>query len=105
MKCSGKLKDSTLFTKELAGECLAARRHWKWPRNKPLEWALFTIDRSMDAVRDLLKTHPHVYPLIANTDRECVIGGERGAVLNPSSVRWDAIMCPWKASPSPTVKW
>ena len=34
----------------------------------------------MDDIGDLLKTRPHVYPLIANTDRECVIGGERGAV-------------------------
>ena len=76
----GKIQNSTLFTEELAGECRAARRHWKWPKSKPLNWVLFTIDRSMDAVRALLKKHDHVYPLISNTSAECVIGGERGAV-------------------------
>ncbi len=75
-----KIQESTLFTKDLAGECRAARRHWKWPRNKKLDWVLFTIDRSMDTLRDVLKKHAHVYPLISNTDGECVIGGERGAV-------------------------
>ena len=77
----GEIQTSTLFTRELAGECLAARRHWKWPRKKPLDWALFTIDRSMDDIGDLLKNHSYVYPLISNTSAECVIGGERRAVL------------------------
>ena len=76
----GKIQKSTLFTQELAGECRAARKHWQWPPNKPLNWVLFTIDRSMDAVRALLKNQDHVYPLISNTRDECVIGGERGAV-------------------------
>ncbi|MBW2707739.1 MAG: type I polyketide synthase [Deltaproteobacteria bacterium] len=76
----GKIQKSTLFTEDLAGEYRAARRHWKWPRNKPLEWVLFTVDRSMDDLSDVLKKHPHVYPLISNTSRECVIGGEREAV-------------------------
>ena len=75
-----KIQKSDLFTQELAGECRAARRHWKWPRNKPLHWVLFTIDRSMAAVRAFLEQHDHVYPLISNTTEECVIGGEREAV-------------------------
>ena len=66
----GKIQKSTLFTKDLAGEFLAARRHWQWPRNKPLNWVLFTIDRSMDSLRDLLKKHDHVYPLISNTSED-----------------------------------
>ncbi|MBT3257008.1 MAG: type I polyketide synthase [Deltaproteobacteria bacterium] len=76
----GKIQKSTLFTQDLAGESRAARRHWKWPRNKPLNWVLFTIDRSMDVIRDLLEKHDYVYPLISNTSEECVIGGERSAV-------------------------
>jgi acyl transferase domain-containing protein/3-hydroxymyristoyl/3-hydroxydecanoyl-(acyl carrier protein) dehydratase len=76
----GKIQNSNLFTQELAGECRAARRHWQWPMNKPLNWVLFTIDRSMASVRALLKQHNHVYPLISNTNAECVIGGEQGAV-------------------------
>jgi len=75
-----RLEKSTLFTRELTGECRSARTRWKLPKGEPLEWVAAVVDASKDSVDAALKNRERVYRLIVNTPHETVIGGERGAV-------------------------
>jgi acyl transferase domain-containing protein len=71
---------STLFTEDLAGTYNAARKAWKLPSHKSVDWALGVIDRPAKVARAALKDHKKVYTLIVNTLHECVIGGDPHAV-------------------------
>ncbi|MBI2435192.1 MAG: acyltransferase domain-containing protein, partial [Candidatus Hydrogenedentes bacterium] len=71
---------SRLFTHDLAGDCDAARRRWRLPKQEAVDWVLGVIDRPMKVARAALKNRKKVYPLIANTLHESVIGGNRHAV-------------------------
>lgn len=71
---------SNLFTSELAGDYDAVRRKWKLPKQEAVDWVLGVIDRPMKAARLALKNRKMVYPLIANTFQETVVGGDRKAV-------------------------
>lgn len=75
-----RINESTLFTEDLAGEYKAARKVWKVPSNKTVDWALGVIDRPAKVARAALKDHKKVYSLIANTLHECVVGGDPHAV-------------------------
>ncbi|MBX3177545.1 MAG: type I polyketide synthase [Candidatus Hydrogenedentes bacterium] len=75
-----RIASSRLFTHELAGECDAARRAWKLPGQDTVDWVLGVIDRPMKVARQAVKNRKKVYPLIANTFQESVIGGNRKAV-------------------------
>jgi acyl transferase domain-containing protein/3-hydroxymyristoyl/3-hydroxydecanoyl-(acyl carrier protein) dehydratase len=71
---------SPLFTRDLTGPCDAARRAWRVPLDRPVEWTAGVVGRPPDEVRAACAGVPHAYLLIVNTPRECVLGGERGAV-------------------------
>ncbi len=71
-----RIDESTLFTEDLAGDYKAARKAWKVPSTKTVDWALGVIDRPAKVVRAALKDHKKVYSLIVNTLHECVVGGD-----------------------------
>ncbi len=75
-----RMNASTLFTRDLAGECRAARRTWRFPEGKPVEWSLGVVDVPAREVRRALRETPRVYLLIVNTPDECVVGGDAKGV-------------------------
>ena len=75
-----RLKDSPLFTRELAGECRAARRIWGLPPGQAVDWSLGIVNASADQVSKVIAGKKHAYLLIINTYKECVIGGQRQQV-------------------------
>ena len=75
-----RLRRSSLFTTDLAGECLAARATWKLADDEAADWHVVAINRSADEVRELLASIARAYLLIVNAPDECVIGGQRAAV-------------------------
>jgi len=70
-----RMQQSTLFTRDLAGECRAARRAWGLDDGKELDWSIGVVDVTVREVRRALRTTSQVYLLIVNTPEECVIGG------------------------------
>ena len=76
----GRVAESSLFTHELAGDCAAARRAWELPQHEAVDWVLGVIDRPLSVVQKMLEQRDKVYPLIANTLHESVVGGNRSAV-------------------------
>ena len=75
-----RMMDSRLFTEELAGNCLAARRTWKLKPEQAVDWRAGVLSTPARRVRDALRGRQRVYLLIENTPHECVIGGNRGEV-------------------------
>jgi len=71
-----RMRASTLFTRDLAGECRAARRAWGESAGKEISWSIGVVDASAREVRRALKKTSRVYLLIVNTPDECVIGGD-----------------------------
>ncbi|WP_136525291.1 beta-ketoacyl synthase N-terminal-like domain-containing protein [Geomonas ferrireducens] len=71
-----RMKASTLFTRDLAGECRAARMAWGEPEGKEINWCIGVVDAPEREVRRALKKTSRVYLLIVNTPDECVIGGD-----------------------------
>jgi acyl transferase domain-containing protein/3-hydroxymyristoyl/3-hydroxydecanoyl-(acyl carrier protein) dehydratase len=75
-----RMEDSTLFTRDLAGECRAARRAWRLADDDEVDWSIGVVNRPVSAVRQALVGRERVYLLIVNTPSQCVIGGDRRAV-------------------------
>ncbi|MGE3805181.1 MAG: beta-ketoacyl synthase N-terminal-like domain-containing protein [Gemmataceae bacterium] len=71
---------SPLFGDELAGACLAARRHWKLREDETVDWCAGVVDVPAEKVRALLPGRERVYLLLVNTPAEAVIGGQRPQV-------------------------
>jgi len=77
-----RMKQSSLFTSDLAGPCDAARRFWNLPSEERMDWVLGVIDRPADTVKMALKGMERAALLIVNAPFECVVGGYRKAVDN-----------------------
>lgn len=75
-----RMKESTLFTADLAGECRAAHAAWGMAEDETVQWSLGVIAAPEDVVRNALADFPRAYLLIVNTPDECVIGGDATAV-------------------------
>ena len=75
-----RVQKSELFSRELAGECRAARKTWGLPAQQRADWWVGVVDRSPADVERALKGRRRVYLLIVNTPNECVVGGQREAV-------------------------
>ncbi|MDD2899729.1 MAG: beta-ketoacyl synthase N-terminal-like domain-containing protein [Desulfuromonadaceae bacterium] len=75
-----RMKDSTLFIDDLAGECRAARRSWGLEPDEVVQWALGVAVAPEQEVRQALASFPRAYLLIVNTPDECVIGGDADQV-------------------------
>ncbi len=73
--------ESDLFTTELAGPCLAARRRWKLDDGAAsISWSVGVVDKPKAEVKAALVGMARAYLLIVNTPDECVIGGDASAV-------------------------
>jgi acyl transferase domain-containing protein/3-hydroxymyristoyl/3-hydroxydecanoyl-(acyl carrier protein) dehydratase len=72
---------SPLFASDLTGRCDAARRTWELPDEVAVDWFAGVVDRTAAEVRGALVGRTRVYLLIINAPRECIVGGERAAVL------------------------
>ena len=75
-----RIRNSTLFTRDLAGECLAAHRAWGLGPEERVDWSIGVIAAPSPVVREALRATPRVYLLIVNTPDECVIGGDSAGV-------------------------
>ncbi len=75
-----RIDDTNLFTVKLGGDCEAARKTWKLPRQEAVDWVLGVIDRPMRVAKNAMKNYKQVYPLISNTLQESVVGGNRKAL-------------------------
>ncbi|MCI0651178.1 MAG: type I polyketide synthase, partial [Planctomycetes bacterium] len=75
-----RMEASTLFTRDLAGECESARRAWNLRAGEAVDWCAGVLERPAEIVRGECARSSRAYVLIANTPGECVIGGERAAV-------------------------
>lgn len=71
-----RMRRSTLFTHDLAGECRAARRVWGIGAGEEVEWRVCVVEAPAREVRRALDSMARVYLLIVNTPDECVIGGD-----------------------------
>ena len=76
-----RIEASSLFTTDLAGPCHAARKLWGFSDEMPIDWCLGIVPLSADTVKQALAGKEHVYLLIINTPEECIIGGNRSAVM------------------------
>jgi PfaB family protein len=72
-----RMRDSTLFTRDLAGPCHAARSAWGLGPDEAVDWVLGVVDRDPDEVRRALKGRRRAYLLVVNGPKECVVGGSR----------------------------
>lgn len=70
-----RMRETDLFSTQLAGPCKAARNAWRIPASDPFDWYVAAVNRPADAVHRVLKKYRHARLLIVNTPDECVIGG------------------------------
>ena len=75
-----RMNTSTLFTRDMAGECRAVQRAWGLAPGEAVSWSIGVVDAPAREVRRLLPETPRVYLLIVNTPDECVIGGDAAGV-------------------------
>ncbi|UQZ89731.1 hypothetical protein C4J81_11145 [Deltaproteobacteria bacterium Smac51] len=92
------LVKSPLFTHQLAGEHLAARRYFKWPDGRLFRWVTGVLPRPAEDIKRALEHLPiihrgHAFLLLVNTKGEGVVGGEEGAV-KALAHSLGAVICP-----------
>ena len=92
-----KFAGSSLFATDLAGPCDATRATWKLAEGEAVDWVAAIVPSSADQVHAAIGGIDQVYLLLINTDDECVIGGQSGAVAEVIN-RLDG-----KSWPLPTV--
>lgn len=76
-----RIHETNLFTDALAGSCDAVREAWQLNDSETVDWIIGVVDRAADEVKQALENKPRAYLLIINTLNECVIGGDREAIL------------------------
>lgn len=75
-----RMRQSPLFGSDLVFPFDAARTRWQIPATESVPWLSGVIDRGADDVRRAIGEQSQAALLIVNTDRQCVIGGERSAI-------------------------
>lgn len=71
-----RMRETDLFSAELAGPCRAARKAWNLLPEESVDWRVAVINRPAMTVRKVLSEWPLARLLIINTPEECVIGGK-----------------------------
>ncbi|WP_165244204.1 type I polyketide synthase [Paludisphaera soli] len=92
-----RLRESPLFSTELAGPCLAARRVWDLSDEESVDWVAAIVPRSREQVEQAIGDEERVYVLIRNAEDEVVVGGRGDAVRRVV----ESLRCPFL--PLPTV--
>jgi len=72
-----RMQQTDLFTRQLAGPCLAARSLWDIAPDEDVDWCVAVVNRSADSVHPTVDRYTTARLLIINTTDECVIGGRR----------------------------
>ncbi|MFM1802892.1 MAG: Polyketide synthase PksL, partial [Planctomycetota bacterium] len=75
-----RMRESSLFKSELAGECRAARRYWELSDEEPVDWLTVVVPKPLDQVKAAISSEPRVNILIIDAPNEVVLGGQREAV-------------------------
>jgi len=75
-----RMRETTLFTHDLAGPCTAARLAWGAGADEAISWSVGVVDRPAERVRAALVGRARVHLLIVNTPGECVVGGDAPSV-------------------------
>ncbi|MDY0291606.1 MAG: beta-ketoacyl synthase N-terminal-like domain-containing protein [Desulfuromonadaceae bacterium] len=75
-----RIEESPLFTRDLAGPCVAARTLWQLPEDEAVDWYLGIVPLPAAQIKPHIEEVERAYLLIVNTAQECVIGGQRHAV-------------------------
>ena len=70
-----RMLNTDMFTRHLAGPCLAARQAWNIPADEAVNWRVALINRSANKVSDAIRDLATARLLIINTPDQCVIGG------------------------------
>jgi PfaB family protein len=76
-----RIRETELFTDALAGPCDSVRETWQLKDSETVDWLIGVVDRTAEEVKQALADHPRTYLLIINSPKECVIGGDRTAIL------------------------
>ena len=72
-----RMKNTNLFSTELAGPCNAARKVWNVAPDENVDWRVAVVNRKADLVRRIVSRYETTRLLIINAPAECVIGGRR----------------------------
>jgi len=72
-----RMLESDLFSTQLAGPCIAARKAWKVPDDENVDWCVAAVNRPATVVRETINKWPSTQLLIVNTPEQCVIGGRK----------------------------
>ena len=72
-----RMKNTNLFSTELAGPCNAARKVWNVAPDENVDWRVAVVNRKADLVRGVVSQYETTRLLIINTPEECVIGGRK----------------------------
>ncbi|MFT5129668.1 MAG: acyl transferase domain-containing protein/3-hydroxymyristoyl, partial [Rhodothermales bacterium] len=71
------MRDTQMFSCWLGGEYRAAKRKWGIPDETDVDWYMGVVSKPPAKIIEAIGDNPRVYILLINTDRRCVIGGNR----------------------------
>ena len=77
-----RIRETDLFTNALAGSCDSVRKKWQLNDDETVDWLTGVVDQPAENVKILLPDHSRTYLLIIHSQNECVIGGDKKAVLS-----------------------
>lgn len=75
-----RLKTHTLFSEWIGGQMRAVQRAWDLGPGEAVDWATCLVQQPAERIREAVKAEKRVYLQNINSDRECVLGGERTAL-------------------------
>ncbi len=75
-----RMRETDLFSIQLAGPCRSARKAWNIGEGEPFQWSAAVVNQPAENVRKAISNIPRARLLIVNTPDECVIGGQKEAV-------------------------
>ena len=78
---ANRMRQSPLFTAELAGECRAARRYWGLKSEESVDWLTVLVPKPLEQVRVAIQGEPRVSILIINGPGEVVLGGQESSIV------------------------
>jgi acyl transferase domain-containing protein/3-hydroxymyristoyl/3-hydroxydecanoyl-(acyl carrier protein) dehydratase len=71
------MRETEMFATWLGGEFRAAKRKWGMSDDDTVDWYMGIVSKPPAQIIKAIGDNPRVYLLLINTDRRCVIGGNR----------------------------